>query len=263
VLATGSADESWPLQSLGNTPEALAVATAFLENPLFVGAFAQNVDMKHPKIASVPIGLDFHTIARPELAEAHAWGAAVSVPAQEAELLRLRCALPPFSARPLAAVMNFKLAGRGIRNHVHGLLSGQPGFEWVDDMKRADMWRSYGSYSFVVSPRGYGNDCHRTWEALALGTAVIVKYDEFLAPLFEDLPVIQVRFWEDVTTERLAQWKADLVARWHTFRFEKVRAAYWESVVRAAAREHFMASIWKWSTNSYNFSATEFAWGKE
>jgi hypothetical protein len=60
---------------------------------------------------------------------------------------------------------------------------------------------------FVVSPHGNGLDCHRTWEALYLGVIPIVKTSS-LDQLYEDLPVLIVDDWSDVTREFLeTKWK--------------------------------------------------------
>ena len=44
---------------------------------------------------------------------------------------------------------------------------------------------------------GNGLDCHRTWELLYLGCIVITRTSP-LDPLFEGLPVVIVRDWEEV-----------------------------------------------------------------
>lgn len=38
-----------------------------------------------------------------------------------------------------------------------------------EELNRSELWRRHGNYAFVISPPGHGLDCHRTWEALALG----------------------------------------------------------------------------------------------
>ena len=39
----------------------------------------------------------------------------------------------------------------------------------TEELNRSELWRRHGNYAFVISPPGHGLDCHRTWEALALG----------------------------------------------------------------------------------------------
>ena len=42
-------------------------------------------------------------------------------------------------------------------------------------VNRKTSWINQSKYAFVLSPRGRGLDCHRTWEALCLGCIPIVK----------------------------------------------------------------------------------------
>jgi hypothetical protein len=61
-------------------------------------------------------------------------------------------------------------------------------------------------YKFVISPHGNGLDCHRTWEALALGCFPIIKSSE-LDDMFQELPVIIVSSWNEITQEFLNKYK--------------------------------------------------------
>ncbi len=249
VVVSGSSDVSGPLAGMGWSEDSLATARKLLANPLLAAYFAQNPDYKHPKMVPLHIGFDFHTIAKVDITE-HAWGAPMSVEAQDAELAHLRCVLPPFSQRSPRALMNFKSAGRSVRSQVAQLLTGRPGITYVDNLSRSQLWRYYGEFAFIVSPRGYGKDCHRTWEALALGCAVIVSKDSFLEPLYEDLPVIQIANWDLVTAENLALWQAELAAKWHTFRFEKLRTDFWLDAIRKSARQGSLEGIWEWNEDT-------------
>jgi hypothetical protein len=59
------------------------------------------------------------------------------------------------------------------------------------------------SYSHILSPRGAGIDCHRTWEALYLGTVPIVK-ESVLTDYFKSIgvPLIVVKEWSDITNTK-------------------------------------------------------------
>ena len=216
---------------------------------------------KHAKMVPLPIGLDFHTISRPWLTE-HSWGAPVSALKQDAELMHLRCSLPPFVSRPPLALMNFKTAGRGIRSQVAELLGGRAGVVSLADLPRSALWQRYGEFAFVLSPRGYGLDCHRTWEALSLGSAVIATSDAFLHELYEDLPVIQIANWDDVRAENLERWHAEIAARWWSYNFAKLRLAYWHSAIQRAAAQRSLDGIYAFSTNAGNYSIGHLKWGK-
>lgn len=60
---------------------------------------------------------------------------------------------------------------------------------------------------FVVSPWGAGPDCHRNYEAMAMGAVPIVLRHAGLDQLFENEPVLIVNKWSDVTPEVIRAWK--------------------------------------------------------
>lgn len=68
----------------------------------------------------------------------------------------------------------------------------------------------YAQHRFVLSPRGAGLDCHRTWEAFLLGSIVITEsssLDEMY--IKNDLPVVIVKNFNelnDVTEDQLEVW---------------------------------------------------------
>ena len=63
----------------------------------------------------------------------------------------------------------------------------------------------------MASPAGHGRDCYRTWEALALGAVPVMR----LLPnasadrsKFEDVPVVWVHDWAEVTPNFLEEkWR--------------------------------------------------------
>lgn len=77
---------------------------------------------------------------------------------------------------------------------------------------------------FVISPEGGGIDCHRTWEALLLGCYPVVR-DTTLTPLFEDLPVVIVKDWEEVTREFLEKKFQELKSK--SWSRDKLYITYW------------------------------------
>lgn len=87
-------------------------------------------------------------------------------------------------------------------------------------LSRSEMFKKMAQYKFVVSPFGNGLDCHRTWEALALGCIPIVR-SSGLDPLFEGLPVIIVNDWSELTREKLDSFIPD------ASQIEKLQLEYW------------------------------------
>jgi|SRR5579862_8452414 len=82
---------------------------------------------------------------------------------------------------------------------------------------------------FVASPRGNGLDTHRTWESLLMGCYPIVP-SSTLNPLYEDLPVVIINSWEEVTNEFLRECEQKLKEK--TWSRDKLYAPYWFAKVR-------------------------------
>uniref|UniRef100_A0A914Q3P7 Exostosin GT47 domain-containing protein n=1 Tax=Panagrolaimus davidi TaxID=227884 RepID=A0A914Q3P7_9BILA len=60
---------------------------------------------------------------------------------------------------------------------------------------------------FVLSPPGNGIDPHRTWESLAMGAVPIVLNQSEFQSLFDDMPVMVVNDWTEVTEESMSQFE--------------------------------------------------------
>ena len=111
--------------------------------------------------------------------------------------------------------------------------------EYLDDLSRT---------VFVVSPPGNGLDCHRTWEALLMGCYPIVL-SSTLNPLYENLPVVVVKDWSEVTDEFLQKKKEEFSSR--TWSYEKLYAPYWYQKVFAIQQDlrekpTFMEKVHAW-----------------
>lgn len=87
-----------------------------------------------------------------------------------------------------------------------------------------DLKESY----FVFSPRGNGLDCHRTWEAILMGTIPILSTSN-LDPLLEDLPVLVVNNWNEVNEEMLLKKWKEFQDR--DFNLDKLYIPYWRRYI--------------------------------
>jgi hypothetical protein len=111
-------------------------------------------------------------------------------------------------------------------------------------------------YKFALSPRGWGPDCYRTWEALLVGTIPIVRrcqFDQYIVrganvvdpgakcsltsqqgseldKLYQDLPVLVIDRWEELTPEFLTQKYSEITSK--TYSLEKLYLAYWQSKIQ-------------------------------
>lgn len=60
-------------------------------------------------------------------------------------------------------------------------------------------------HMFVLSPRGNGLDCHRTWEVLMMRRVPILKREGQLETLYKNMPVLFVDKWTDIYNMDLKQ----------------------------------------------------------
>ena len=109
--------------------------------------------------------------------------------AQQENLYTISRKLPPLKERSLEIIVSFQPEYR-LRTIPHRYLSTLNETKFFDaSTPRQVLWEAHGDYAFVASPRGLGLDTHRTWEALFLGSIVIVRSSS-IDELFEDLPVV-------------------------------------------------------------------------
>lgn len=81
---------------------------------------------------------------------------------------------------------------------------------------------------FVICPPGNGEDTHRLWEALYVGCIPVVLnspvHDDW-----QDLPILFVKSWEDVTEDFLNKMWIEMA--WRDYNFAKLTGKYWEDLV--------------------------------
>ena len=196
VLVTTDGDRSVPSGIPGET------ANAILENPNIVAWYTQNLDGPnlHWKFRFLPIGIDLHTRVGGRLSGPHKkaqlFRSAICKSADsdnrklriwsdvhlEQDLGNMEKEFPNELGKPGATLFQTRSE---LRN---GIESGM--LDSVLDVAHCrlpltQIWDKYGAYTFVMSLPGHGIDCHRTWEALALGAIVITVHspiDELLQP---------------------------------------------------------------------------------
>lgn len=209
VLVTGDFVFDLCPESMGRD-----VFGALTEHPLLVRWHAQNLAIQHPKIHAIPLGLDYHTLSlgrRPE------WGPQASPRAQEDLLHTTRLLGKPLAERNALGYSNWRFALRnGDRTEVLQTLPREASFFEPTVIGRAESWRRNTEYFFTISPRGNGMDCHRTWEAILLGSVPIIP-DLPINQLFHSLPVLIVRNWADVTPQYLAREKERILHETYDF----------------------------------------------
>lgn len=170
----------------------------YLKDPKLIAWYGANLINKHPKLRPIPLGV------------ANEYWNHGNVTILKAVSRRLK----PFHQRKtLLYVDSFSETNSDrieIRqyflNHfdndsaVHISRSRK---QWKDHMQQL------GEAKYVASPPGYGIDCYRTWEALIMGAVPIVERSEFQS-LYDNMPVMVVNKWTEVTRENLTKFESTL-----------------------------------------------------
>ena len=199
---------------------------ALLDNHFLSAWHAQNLNHKHEKLHLMPIGVDYHTLApSTALGDIHEWGTRISPLKQEEELIKTRLEAGPLLGKDMKAFSNWHFAPeRGNRRDCLEKFPKELASFQADFLPREASWRQNAQYAFTLSPTGNGFDCHRTWEALLLGTIPVVKSTP-LDPLYEELPVVILDSWRAFTKDRMKrEMDRALTGK---FQFEKLTLDYW------------------------------------
>ena len=83
------------------------------------------------------------------------------------------------------------------------------------------------NHKFVMSPRGNGLDCHRTWETLAMKRVPILKREGSYERLYKNIPVLFVDQWEDL-------YKINFEEEYSKFSFKEqdyLKFKFWEDLI--------------------------------
>ncbi len=184
-----------------------------LDDTKLLAWFGQNVEgYQHPKLHPIPIGIANRY-----------WGhGSIEVVSEVQQKTK-------GWAKPILLYMNFAPSTYlPVRGYVYDLFKNKP-FCTVSPPKD---FRSYlfdlAQTKFGLSPRGNGLDCHRTWELLYMGASPIVMSSS-IDPLFEGLPVLIIKDWNEVTEDFLnAKWEE---MSQQTFHLERMYAGYWLEMI--------------------------------
>lgn len=124
--------------------------------------------------------------------------------------------------------LNFAPAWYGSRDQLFSYFKKQLFCTDVSSSDHAIYLANMALCDFVLSPRGNGLDCHRTWEALLVGAIPIVE-TSCLDELFDGLSVVIVNDWKDITEEFLIEKRAEY--RRKEFQNNKALFPYWQRLM--------------------------------
>lgn len=228
ILLTHNCDSSVPsgYTAMGGFPN--KNFRAFVDDPKIFAWFGQNVDLVHPKLIPIPIGL-----------QNEHWGS--SYP-EKIELVK---------RHQLGACKNHLLYGN-FRVGTSNPKDRQPLFDYFkgksfcyfsEARKNLDEYLADVAQSkFVLSPPGNGEDCHRTWEALYLGVYPVVRTSA-LDQMFADLPVVIIDDWKKIN-EQFLNDKFDEIERnkkLGLYKMEKITFSYWADLIKAKQDECYVS----------------------
>jgi hypothetical protein len=215
-LYIGCADETFPTDF-----EPTQVAQFYRR---YATLYVQNLDRRQltkaqsDRTIAVPIGVDLHT-----LQEGPAWGYSQAVPwyEQEQQLRKVANQAPHLhrrikkilltwnvdskSSARFTSVPGNTVSGYKSRPDLYRELSLNP-LSQVSLGRRDKVWRDMSHHAFVYSPIGNGFDCHRTWEALALGCIVIAQPNPTLEEFSAQYPIVFHNNPSQITESDLDRW---------------------------------------------------------
>ena len=173
-----------------NTDEPAPLDLKVLNYDKIIHMFSQNASIVHSKLTPIPIGIANAHWPHGNISNFHL--ARLNIPEEKHLFLGMNFALPPFPcSERVDAFKKFTKATfcENIFTPKH--------LNYLNRMKCT---------KFIISPRGHGLDCHRTWEALLVG-AIPIVISSSLDKIYEDLPVLIVESWDDVVPEFLESKK--------------------------------------------------------
>jgi len=229
-LVTGDSDLCVPREALSQEETFTLLKSQFLRK-----WFIQNTQVQdNDKIVQMPIGLDFHTISENKN---HIWKLPEEKNSpldQEQILLDITNNFETqnsFINKELKIYVNFTIYNDRFNQRQDSLNKINKELLVINQSftQRTNNWKLMTKYAFILSPTGVGLDCHRTWEALCLGCIPIVKMVNF-TKLFEDLPVLMVEDWSEVTEELLQKTLIDFSTR--RFNYDKLTLQYWTHQIK-------------------------------
>ena len=173
--------------------------TKLIENNINIyKLYCVNFDLKqdHLKIKPILLGIDYHYLSNK-----------LSPLEQEQKLISIYKNSVPFEKRlDLSySFFHFRMLNRHNKDRfVAKDVLDKVNFNVYQDKKipREQTWKNMVKYKWIISPHGNGLDCHRTYEAIALGCIPVVK-SSTLDIMYKDMPIIILDDWKEISLELL------------------------------------------------------------
>lgn len=186
-----------------------------LDDPRVLHWFGQNAEISHPKLTPLPIGVANSQWPHGDI-DSLREVAQLNIKKDDSAYLNLSLST---NAKHRQAVLD-ALAGRGFIQRG----TPKPYKGYLLDLAKS---------GFCISPEGNGTDCHRTWEALYVGSFAMVDSSAW-TKYFYDLPIISIDDWHSVTYDFLKSAKRDMQEK--TLDFSKLTVSYWRNEILSKVR---------------------------
>lgn len=180
----------------------------YLDDNKLIAWFGQNVEYLHPKLIVIPCGIanNYWDHGDPNMFK------------------NMQNQLPNIEKNKLV-YMNFSIGTYPAERQKVWNKFVNCGFCSISGSKSpAAHLRDLAESKFVLSPRGNGLDCHRTWKALLMGCIPIVKKST-LDSVFEGLPVLLIDNWDEITQEFLEKQYLEIISK--KYDMDRLYADYW------------------------------------
>lgn len=202
-------------------------AEPYIDDPKLIAWFGKNVGFKHPKIFPIPIGLENrfslngdHSITKRLIDQYKGM--------EKDFILYVNFYVP--KKPPEVPYEEYRDPRKHRIPALEHLLSlpiieyrAEP-YAYVDYMY--DIARSH----FVASPSGAGYDCHRHWEAMYMGAIPIIDSTPAMDCIYEDLPVIIIQDWKEVTVDFLRKKYREMQEK--EYNYAKYDIEFWRDIIR-------------------------------
>lgn len=212
ILITHNGDDSAP-----------GAYARYLDDPKIIRWFGQNSNIEyHPKFQPIPIG-----IANPQYISGNTgiFDRVLQTSQHKTYEQKINKLYSNFYTSNNAAIREPLLKFLNGKDFVYQ--SHQKPFE--------DYLYDLSNYRFILSPHGNGLDCHRTWEALLVGSIPVVKTST-LDALYQNLPVIIVQDWQEITPAFLEQKYQEI--QHTTYNTAKLYMNYWIDLIKFYQSEY-------------------------
>lgn len=182
--------------------------------------YSNNVMTDHPKVEALPIGFCFK---------------------RDHQDLCVKLSKEPRPPEKNLAYMNFLRNIPRSPNPREGVYEQFGGKDWITTeggmpdsyLPIEEFYHGIRSHPFVISPPGAGLDCHRHWEAMAMGSIPIVLRSKAVE-LLEDMPALIIDCWDEVTQERLEAELPGLRERFAWDSMTKLDMNFWRRRIQNA-----------------------------